>query len=298
MNTSSTWKLVALASVSAVFAIAGHPAAFAVSIVFDENDSGSDAGSSLDRAARVSRQGVADFTPVEAITGRLGSRADLFRVYLDGSTFLATTETVIGNYPDTQLYLLDNSGVGLYFNDNTPRDDLRYDDASQRSTIRLAPGTIAPGVYYLGISAFNWDPIDTSGNFMFPDRPRRALFTPSNSSNLPLGGWSEREGSTAPSGLRDYRILLKGVTTVSPETPTPTPSPTPTPAPSPTPSPTPTPAPSPTPSPTPTPIPTPNPTPTPIPTPTPSPGTSIPEPSAIAGIALGAISLRLLKRKR
>lgn len=293
MNHSSALKIVTIAGASAIALV--HPPAFAVSLVFDERDS-RDAGSSIDRAAFVTRSGVPDLTPVEAITGRLGSRADLFRVYLDGSTFLATTETVIGNYPDTQLYLFNRDGVGQYFNDNTPRDDIRYSADSQRSTIRLDPGTLTPGVYYLGVSAYNWDPLDISGNYMFPDTPRRKLFGPSDATGLPLGGWNERSNSNPPDGLRDYRILLKGVFTVSPDpapTPTPTPNPTPTPSPIATPTPTP---PIPTLSPIPTPIPTPSPTP--IPTPTPSPGTSIPEPSAIAGVALAALSLRVLRRKR
>ena len=252
MNTAFILRIVTIATASAAFALALEQPATAFS--FFETEVG-EAGGSLATAARVNTR--PDGSLLDQINGTLGSRADLYRVYLDGTTFLATTETVIGNYPDTQLYLFDSNGVGLFANDNTPRNDLRYDRNSNGSTIRLDPGILNPGVYYLGVSAYNWDPQDSNGNYLFPDTPRRSLFGSNSTSGAALGGWKDRDNTPDPFGT--YRILLKGVRYTSAGDPTPTPTPTPT----------------------------------------PSPNTSIPEPSAIAGLAtLGAIGLRVLRRKQ
>lgn len=266
---------------------------------------------------------------LDSIVGSISQRVDLFKIYIGwDEIFLATTanqgQTV---YEDTQLFLFDENGYGISANDDTPVEDWgRYNPSSNRSTIRVDPrsgtGVLPAGLYYIGISGYDIDPVSNLG-YIFPNN-RRTLYSSEDTVPAPLVNWQSRRADADPR-LLPYTITLRGakfISRVSPNpapTPTPTPLPSPSPAPAPTPTPTlePTPIPSPistpiveptpTPSPSVSPIsdnPAPEPTPTatpsiepppatPIPTPTPSSGSnplpepdpvSIPEPSAIVGL--------------
>ena len=110
--------------------------------------------------------------PVDAIDGSIatGADQDLYRVCLEGGgTFSATT--VGGTKLDTQLFLFDAAGLGVYGNDDS--------QATRQSTLpalhELTP--TAPGVYLLAITPYNRDPdsaagaIFGSGGVLAPDGP-------------------------------------------------------------------------------------------------------------------------------
>ena len=135
--------------------------------------------------------------PVDAIDGSIatGTDQDLYRVCLEGGgTFSATT--VGGTELDTQLFLFDAAGLGVYGNDDS--------QATRQSTLpalhELTP--TAPGVYLLAITPYNRDPgsaagaIFGSGGVLPATGPGAAQ---------PLTGWS---GSVGVPG--DYRISLTG----------------------------------------------------------------------------------------
>ena len=126
-------------------------------------------------ALAVPEQGDAGDTPATAqnlttqvvptITGDLeGEDADLYRVCLAGgrsfsASTVGTTET------NTQLFLFDGNGRGIYADDDA--------DGSQQSTLPagdpLTP--VAPGEYLLGVSPDDRDPLSADG----PDLRQRSL---------------------------------------------------------------------------------------------------------------------------
>ena len=110
--------------------------------------------------------------PVDAIDGAIGAGddQDLYRICLEGGgTFSATT--VGGTELDTQLYLFDAAGHGVYGNDDS--------QATRQSTLpaghELTPS--APGVYLLAVTPYDRDPESTAGKIfggggvLAPDGP-------------------------------------------------------------------------------------------------------------------------------
>jgi hypothetical protein len=292
MNNSKFYlKALAVALGATCFTLPSNDAAHAA--VFYETKE-NEVGYSLTTATSlVPELGNVDRT-VDRIEGRMGATPDLYRIYVpDPVRFVATTESPLTAHPDTQLWLFDSNGRGLFASDNTNQNDIRYSSSSKGSTIRISPrfgtGVLNAGIYYLGISPYNIDPISVDGD-IFPDEPtqRRKLYTPDDVlSSSPISGWRKRP-DTPPLTIFSYTIVLRGVEFL-PQTPTPSPnsSPSPTPLPIPTPiptstgrpapgtgSPSPIPVPSPTLAPTPTPTPTSTPTPAPTSTPTSSPSST------------------------
>lgn len=99
-----------------------------------------------------------------SISGTLSSFSDvpdsidLFQIQLSGGSFSASTVGTAGY--DTQLFLFDSGGFGVFANDNDPISSLG------ESTI-LAP-EVPFGIYYLGITPYNIDPGNLSGS-IFPE---------------------------------------------------------------------------------------------------------------------------------
>ncbi len=144
--------------------------------------------------------------PVDQVSGSFatGADADLYRVCLEGGgTFSAST--VGGSDVDTQLFLLDAQGHGVYANDDA--------EATRQSTLpSLDPLTpSAPGVYLLGVSPYNRDPHGAT-SAIFPNSG--GVLAPI--SDEPLASWigSARRGGT-------YGIALTGTTTCAPADETP-----------------------------------------------------------------------------
>ncbi len=143
---------------------------------------------------------------VDQISGSFanGGDVDLYRVCLEGGGSFSAS-TVGGTNRDTQLFLFDAEGHGVYANDDS--------QATRQSTLpafdALTPA--AAGVYLLGISGYNRDPRGASGE-LFPNSG--GVLAPV--SGEPLEAW---EGTARLGG--DYAIALTGTTACAPPDETP-----------------------------------------------------------------------------
>jgi hypothetical protein len=174
-----------------------------------------DAGEQLDGAFPIV---TALAQPLTSISGALSGDADLFQIFITGDQpFSATTlspETLLGlpidnglGIPttlleDPQLFLFDAAGNGIYGN-----DDLF---GSAQATLPSRAGLLAPGLYYLAISGFDYDPISAAGE-IFPDTAFDGVLLPTGpGAGSALVGFS---GESAPSG--SYTIALTGAQTIA-----------------------------------------------------------------------------------
>lgn len=166
----------------------------------------SDAGETLN-TAQVVQTGLGS-QPLESISGTLSGDADLFKIFLTGGeTFSATTAS--GASFDTQLFLFDSTGRGIYGNDNASSTP-----GLNQST--LPTGGFSPtasGIYYLAISGFNYDPVSSRGK-IFPDFPEtsfNAVVGPTGpGGGSPLSGF---DGAILDNG-GSYTISLTGAKSV------------------------------------------------------------------------------------
>jgi hypothetical protein len=174
----STWLVISL------IALAFAPSALAA-------DEQGDAGDVPATAQDLTR------APVPDINGTIatGNDADLYRICLTGGeTFSATTAGLTD--VDTQLFLFDATGLGIYAND---------DGTTKQSTLPaghpLTPS--APGEYILGISPYDRDP-QSAGGAIFNNV---AFVTPANGrgSASPVEGWAG-----LPRDMGAYTIALTG----------------------------------------------------------------------------------------
>jgi len=147
---------------------------------------------------------------VQRIDGRFenGSDLDMYRVCLaGGGTFSATT--VGGTTVDTQLFLLDSAGRGVYAND---------DHNGGRQSLLPAGHPLtpsAPGEYLLTVGPYNLDPVSPPGA-IFPITP--GVVGPTGPGGAePIVGWAGR-----PGGSGAYSIFLTGATCAPPDTTPPT----------------------------------------------------------------------------
>ncbi|MBC8121914.1 MAG: PEP-CTERM sorting domain-containing protein [Gemmatimonadaceae bacterium] len=154
-------------------------------------------------------------TTLSAISGSLSEldAADLFRIFIsDAANFSAT---IAGTGFDTQLFLFNDSGLGIYSNDDDPSASSAF------GTSALLPGaspvTITTGFYYLAVSVFNYDP-HAAGGLIFPNPdgsivPFDAILGPTGPGGAsPVNSWTFLEAMTATGA--GYTIALSGVTTV------------------------------------------------------------------------------------
>lgn len=163
--------------------------------VFENND----AGQSLSKA-QVIPSGSAS---LGSIDGKLssGKDVDLFKITLTGGAFSAST--VGGAEFDSQLFLFDETGIGVLANDQ----------ASNTAQSTLSADSLDPGTYYLAISSFNNDPI-SKGGLIFPDTPFDQVLGPTGpGGGSPLSGF-QGQGFV---GNGDYTIALNGVSTAPPK---------------------------------------------------------------------------------
>ena len=127
-----------------------------------------DAGESLDTAQMVGGG-------VTQITGNVNGDADMFGFYWGGGSFYANT---VGSTGDTQLFLFDSSGAGIWGND---------DGVSFAGPAYISDPALSAGTYYLGISSYDYDPYSASG-VMFQSFPWEPLYGPSNGTET-LTNW-------------------------------------------------------------------------------------------------------------
>jgi hypothetical protein len=193
-----------------VFILALAPGAFAANEVGDAGD------------LRVSANDMGD-SAVTQIDGSFTDAmdSDLYRICLtDGASFSASS--VDGRFPpnlDTQLFLFDSQGYGIYTNDDAA--------TGTRGSLLPAQHRYSPatgGEYYLAISQYNRDPQSSQGeifqdNFMRSQFPDGVVYANGFGAAETLSGWNGR----APGGLGTYRITLTGTKScVPPDTTDPT----------------------------------------------------------------------------
>lgn len=143
---------------------------------------------------------------LDSISGSLGpgDMEDLYRICVVGNTFSATT--IGGATFDTQLFLFREDGTGL------AQGTVSNDDSSVYILSTLPPGgtsltnggtlSYPPGVYYLGISGFDRDPL-SGENLIFPDEGGAVGPNPGVG---PLTAWS------GDGEVGSYTITLTGAT--------------------------------------------------------------------------------------
>jgi len=114
-----------------------------------------------------------------AITGSLSSDADLFGFAWGGGAFYADT---LGSAFDTQLFLFNSAGAGVWANDDGLSGLRSY----------ISDAALAVGTYYLGISSFNNDPVSASGVMFtsYPYGPQYAPLYPGETLSSWTGGYS------------------------------------------------------------------------------------------------------------
>jgi hypothetical protein len=163
----------------------------------------SEIGDAGDLRATANDMGAA---PVTTIMGSFtdASDADVYRICLtNGTSFSATT--VGATTLDTQMFLFDSQGYGIYAND---------DSGGTRGSLLPAQHRFSPragGEYFLGISSFNRDPQSSQGE-IFQDNFSRMLYPDAIvdaqgfGAAEPLSGWAGR--ASGPPGT--YRITLTG----------------------------------------------------------------------------------------
>jgi hypothetical protein len=143
--------------------------------------------------------------PVDSITGTLDTldQEDLYRVCLaGGQTFSAST--LGSEIADTQLFLFDATGRGLYAND---------DSANALQAVLPAGISLTPqqgGVHYLGVSSFDADPVSAAGPIfggeVFIDDVRYFVPAPPGG-DAPVSDWTLLGTYTG-----GYQIQLTGTT--------------------------------------------------------------------------------------
>jgi hypothetical protein len=141
--------------------------------------------------------------PLNLITGHLGaSDADMYRINIcDPALFSATT--VNGTIVDTQLFLFREDGHGVTMDDDDPASGAFQSTLSHQFVT-------TPGVYYLAVSEWGKDPVDSAQRFLWtetvgdsysvehaPDGPGAAN---------PISTWNFALGSGG-----SYQIYLTGV---------------------------------------------------------------------------------------
>lgn len=149
---------------------------------------------------------------LEFITGSLSSPTDvdMYAIFITGGgNFSATTVGWTADV-DTQLTLYDSSGIGIYSNDDFATD------IYQSTLPAFNPLTpIAPGLYYLAISDWDYDPLSDAG-YIFPHSIGGLSDTTVDGptgpgGGLPVTGWD----GISTSGGGSYTISLTGAIGIS-----------------------------------------------------------------------------------
>jgi hypothetical protein len=176
------------------------------------NEAPGDAGRTLATAEDLTTT-PGPLTGTDEILGKLAenAKADLFKFTVAAESIF--TAEVFGRsgrggdpLKDSQLFLFDGAGNGIVGNDDQARGNL----LSKITT------TLMAGDYYLGISAWDYDPINAAGKFIFRNnqvgdqglRPVSSL----------LANWAIRDEKSDPTGGL-YKIAL-----TTERTPVPTPA--------------------------------------------------------------------------
>jgi hypothetical protein len=144
---------------------------------------------------------------VDVIYGSVDTHsADMFSFDWLGGAFAVDT---LGSIADTQLFLFNAAGQGVWANDQA---------ASAVNWSQIIDPALAAGQYFIGISVFDYDPFTSDGSSslgaLFPSSPFTAQLAPWT--DLPLDHWQTFSGHS--SGAGDYVINFRTPTAV-PEPP-------------------------------------------------------------------------------
>jgi hypothetical protein len=139
---------------------------------------------------------------IGSIVGTLEANgADVYRVDIcDTGAFVAEVRRWLGA-PDTQLFLFDADGMGVIMNDDSP-----VVIGDRRSRLD-GEHVLAPGTYYLAITASNRDPIASTGERLWLDVPYEMIrAADGEGAGRAFAEWF---GETPAAGT--YEIALSGV---------------------------------------------------------------------------------------
>jgi hypothetical protein len=160
-------------------------------------------------------------TPVTEIQGSLSSDPNdvsLFKIDIMNPIDFSAITVDAGPFgiPDTELFLFDSTGLGVYFNDdfsfsNTlsclPSSDLTNPCATPASGL----GPVAAGIYYLGITRSANGPLDASDNEIFTNSLSTDVVGP-NAGVGALAGWDGGAFTQPNFDLVNYDIDITGTT--------------------------------------------------------------------------------------
>jgi hypothetical protein len=151
-------------------------------------------------------------TSIEGTTSGSQDR-DVFQICLTGGgNFSAETRKIPpedGTNFDSQLFLLDKDGKGVYANDD--HDGRNPGPSTLPANHDLTPRT--PDVYYLAISHFDFDPVSSAGR-IFPNASTGVVGPTGSGGHRSMTGWMGVGGS--PGG--SYTIFLTGAKSCIPDT--------------------------------------------------------------------------------
>jgi len=141
---------------------------------------------------------------LEFIGGFLESPTDvdMYAIFITGSESFSATTVGWTTGVNTQLTLFDSSGYGIYSND---------DESTYVVESTLPDRYLTPGLYYLAISDWDWDPVSNEG-FIFPSHYpflnlRTEVEGPTDvGGGSPISGWS----GLSTMGGGSYTIALTG----------------------------------------------------------------------------------------
>jgi hypothetical protein len=166
---------------------------------WDETDNGGGDAGDLPETAQSTGS-----DPITKIRGTIGGAndVDVYAIYIsDPDAFSATT--IGGTTLDTALWLFDEDGKGVVYNDDNP-------DATTGTQSRIDNRTnciTQPGRYYLAVSIFTRRAAGCSEGLIWATTPARGVRCPDGpESTSRVGGWS---GSSSSTGR--YIIFLTGV---------------------------------------------------------------------------------------
>lgn len=162
-----------------------------------------DAGDLLGTAQVTSGSGVLD-----TIYGTMtdGLDVDMYQIYIfDPGNFSAYASGPSG--PDSQLFLFDQSGMGVEANDDASGVNL---NAYLTAGNPYSPTT--PGLYYIAISQYDIDPY-SAGGLIFPTFPFTEVYGPTGpGGGSPVIAWSGTAWGTG----REYQIEMEGASYAAP----------------------------------------------------------------------------------
>jgi hypothetical protein len=141
---------------------------------------------------------------LEFITGFLESPTDvdMYAIYITGNESFSATTVGWTTGVDTQLTLFDSSGYGIYSND---------DESTEVLQSTLPDRYLTPGLYYLAISDYDWDPVSDEG-FIFPSHYPFFHYQTDVEGPTDVGGGSPITGwdGLSLTGGGSYTIALTG----------------------------------------------------------------------------------------